>query len=202
MAHLGAFGTQGGYSQCLPPGASQKALVKHSSPRFTSGAGLDHVWLSSSVEIERSPAAAKREFALARKALANPRVVGCIERRFGALGGQPGSVSVKGHHIAITVRDLRMVPIELAPPAGTDATAGFTMQFVADYRFTARGRRVDFPAPFLVEVSAFAIGRAEVNFASMSMGQPMSVRLEDRLYSTLVSRALAASHLAPAAVQG
>ncbi|HXB16446.1 MAG TPA: hypothetical protein VNV44_11970 [Solirubrobacteraceae bacterium] len=201
-SHIAALETRGAYRQCMAGGEKNKPVFRRSSQGFKGGSRLNETWLGSSVEIERSSAAAKRDLAVAKKALFSRSVIACTQRRFASLGAQTTSISIKGHHVDITVRDLRLVPLKFAPPAGTDAAAGFSMSYLVDYRFTVRGHRIDFPVAFYIESSVFVIGRAEVAFTAMSTSQPPSVRLEERLYATLVSRAVRASQVAPAAVRG
>jgi hypothetical protein len=114
---------------------------------------------------------------------------------------QPTTTSVKGHRVEIKVRDLRVRSLGLFSPPVGDAAAGVAVRFVVDYRFTVRGRQVDVPVPFFLEQAMFGVARREVSLSSFSMSAPPSVKLEDRLYSTLGTRAAPAEPLAPAAVK-
>jgi hypothetical protein len=199
--HIAALETPGSFRQCLPVAAQQKPLFDRSSSGFVRQSRLNYGSLSSHVEIMRSARAAEREFAAVRAAFAGGRFASCVQRRFASLGSQPASTSVKGHHVQITERDLRFAPVDLTPPAGTDAAAGFSMKFIVDYRFADRGGTIEVPVGFFVESFAFTVGRAEVSFDTFSISQPCSVQLEERLYSKLVARALSAGRVAPAAVK-
>jgi len=111
-------------------------------------------------------------------------------------------MSVQGHRMAITLRDLRLEPIQVPHPAGTGAAAGFSMSWNVVYALTVRGRHIRYPVRFYLEGFAFSVGRAQVSLDAMSLSRPFPTSDEVRLFSQLVARAQSAATQAPAAVVG
>jgi hypothetical protein len=57
-----------------------------------------------------------------------------------------------------------------------------------------RGRTATLPTMLHLDVLAFAVGRGEVTLTVITLGQPFPAEREARLFSLLVSRAVAARH--------
>jgi hypothetical protein len=194
-----AFESNSQFKQCLHSHKEARAVYKASSQEFKVQAGLNFKQAHSEVQILPTAAAARREIATVDKMLSDPRITGCLSRVFDSLGGHAKALHENGGTLRIKVGALHVLPIPIAPAlTGTGGGAGFDVNMKVTYIFSARGRHAVIPVPAYLDGLAFVEGRAGVTLTTLTFGSPFPAGLEGRLFSTLISRGLAAGQEYPA----
>jgi hypothetical protein len=201
--HNKAFENESQYRRCFAVDKQIKPLPKTRSEKFARGGGLHTESVSSEVEIAPTLARAQRELALARSALSSPTSRRCLARAFDALGTQNQAIQLgKGRvrgSIRITVGNLRITPLSLGSVThDTDGGFGSNVAMTVTYAVSARGRTVTVPTSLELDALAVLVGRGEVTLSTVTLGDSFPPELEARLFSLLVSRAVAASKVYPA----
>jgi hypothetical protein len=175
------------------------ASYKASSQEFKVQAGLNLKQASSEVKILPSVAAAQREIATAHKMLNDPRFTSCLARLFDSLGSHAKAKHENGATLRIKVGALHVLPITVASAtSGTGGGVGLDLSMKVTYDLSARGRHAVIPDPLYVDGLEFVEGRAGVSLTTLTLGSPFPAGLEARLFSTLVSRGVAAGQEYPA----
>jgi hypothetical protein len=193
--HNKAFEADSQYRRCFSIGKQTKTVFKASSDEFSDVGRLSYASASSQVEIAPTIATAQRELATIRKALGDPASARCLARIFDRLGAQSQPIRTAKGTVRITVGGLRLAPLQVgSATAGTDGGLGLSLGMNVTYTVSARGRTATLPTPLHLEVLAFAVGRGEVTLTVITLGQPFPPEREARLFSLLVSRAVAARH--------
>jgi hypothetical protein len=201
--HNKAFeGSESQYRRCYANGKRGKPLPKFRSEKFARGGGLHSESVSSEIEIAPTLARARRELAVARSALSSPTSRRCLARAFDMLGAQNQAIQVgKGRvrgSIRITVGNLRITPLSLGSIThDTDGGFGSNVAMTVTYTVSARGRTVTVPTSLQLDALAVLVGRGEVTLSTVTLGGSFPSELEARLFSLLVSRAVAAGHAYP-----
>jgi hypothetical protein len=119
---------------------------------------------------------------------------------FDQLGGQSQPIPTsRGATVRVVVGDLKVAPIALgSAPAGTDGGFGLSLNMALTYIASYRGRMVTVPSSLHLELLAFLVGRGEVTLSTETLGESFPPELEAKLFSLLVSRAVAVRQQYPA----
>jgi hypothetical protein len=197
-----AFEDESRYRRCFAVGKQSKPLSKARSEKFARGVGLHTESVSSEIDIAPTPLSARRDLALASSALSSPTSRRCLARAFDSLGAQNQAIQVgKGRvrgSIRITVGNLRITPLSLGSiTQNTDGGFGSNVAMSVTYTISVRGRTVTVPTSLQLDGLAVLVGRSEVTLSTVTLGGSFPPELEARLFSLLVSRALAAGRAYP-----
>ncbi|HEV3048395.1 MAG TPA: hypothetical protein VGY13_13665 [Solirubrobacteraceae bacterium] len=157
----------------LAHSSSNASLAEAGSSTFERKGGIASQTISSSVTVERSPAAAAKLL----EALRNTRLRGCLGHAFEGLL----------HTQRIPGATIGPATIKFGSPPAPGMTGGFGLRV----RTTLVVRRI--PIPFYLDVLGFVDGPAEVSFLAISIPAPLPAQLEEHLFSVLEERARAHS---------
>lgn len=200
--HNKAFEGGAQYRRCLNTSKFPKAVLKEASDAFKAGRGLKIKLIHSQVEVAPTVAIAQHELSATRSVLGDRTVRDCLSRVFDRLGTESEPIQTGKVSVRIVVGELSLAPLQVSSASGgTDGGFGLSMRMAITYVASFRGRTLAFPTSLNLEVLAFLVGRGEVTLAAETLGEPISAEVVARLYSLLVSRAVAARHAYPALQQ-
>lgn len=157
--------------RCTGSTGQASALAEASSSELERKAGLASQTVSSSVAVERTPAAAAEVLATFRSG----RLRACLSRYFDVI--LAGS-NLHGAHIS-------PVAVRHGSPPAPGMTGSFGLRFTAT--ITVQRVRI----PFYVDVLGFVDGPAEVSLLTSGIPEAFPARLEEQLFALLVERAKA-----------
>jgi hypothetical protein len=153
----------------LAHAGSSASLAEGGSSTFERKGGIASESVSSSVTVERSPAAAAKLL----EALRNTHLRGCLAHAFGGLL----------HDQHIPGATIGPATIKFGSPPAPGMTGGFGLRV----RTTIVTHGI--PIPFYLDVLGFVDGPAEVSFLAISLPAPLPAAIEEHLFSVLEERA-------------
>jgi hypothetical protein len=196
--HNKAFEGEGQYMRCFGVKHQTKPVFKAASDSFKFEEKLVYESVSSSVEVMPTIASVQHELETVRKTIDDAGTRQCLTGAFDALGTQSQATHVDGGTMRIALGGMRLAPVSLGTVNGTDASLGFSLSANLTYLLTVRGRTLTVPTTMHIDALAFAVGRAEFELSTTTIGPAFPSALEARLFSLLVSRAVAAGGVYPA----
>lgn len=146
-------------------------LASVDSDDFSTGSGLSMKQVSSSVAVEKTPAAVTQDLAIVRSA----HTLACFDRIFREF--------VDKQFTGATNVQVRTSRIDVPTPSGTEGAFGIRLKIGA----TVSGVRVT----FYVSIRGAGLGQLELTVLDLSFGRPYPDATAERLLGVVTSRALA-----------
>ena len=164
--------------------AKQGADVK--SPEFASGAGLELAEVKSDVEVVPSAAQASASLAQLEAAVAKPGARTCLEAKISQVFAK-GVSKAASASAKIT---LGHTTVSLLSPS---VPRSFGLQITLPIKVALKG--IEIPMHVYVRAIGFIAGPAEITLTTTGLSKPFPASTEQRLLSTLASRANEPHHL-------